>query len=152
MIDVSALIDRARLGAGGVTDYRLAKLIGVTPQTISGYRAGVRSPDGRAIVKLCELSGDDPHQVAAEIQATRAASQEEAELWRRVASRLAGSVAAVVVVFVVAAGFSPSPAMAESGHHGLYIMSTLLVLRLAWGVVKRVRARTLPASWSPPSS
>jgi hypothetical protein len=141
MFDVIAFLDRAKACAGNVSDYRLAKLIGVTPATVSGWRAGHRAPDGRSIVKLCELSRDDPDQVAAEIQVMRSSSEEEAALWRRVASRLSGSVAAAVVCFVLVAGFAPSPAMASSTDDGLYIMSTLLLLRLLCGVVQRVRYR-----------
>lgn len=122
MFDVSAFLDRAKAGAGNVTDYRLAKMLGVTTAAVSLWRSGSRAPDGRSIVKLCELSRDDPDQVAAQIQVLRSASDEEAALWRRVASRLSGSVAAVLLVFVVSAAFAPSPALANSGQVGLYIM------------------------------
>ena len=152
MFDVIAFLDRAKACAGNVSDYRLAKLIGVTPATVSGWRSGHRAPDGRSIVKLCEISRDDPDQVAAEIQVMRSASDEEAALWRRVASRLSGSVAAAVVCFVLVAGFAPSPAMAQDSQPGLYIMSTLLLLRLVWCVVRRVLARTLQPAWSPMKS
>ena len=152
MFDVSAFLDRAKCGAGNVTDYRLAKMLGVTTAAVSLWRSGHRAPDGRAVVKLCALSGDDPEQVAAELQVMRAASDEEAALWRRVASRLSGSVAAAVVCFVLAAGFAPSPAMAQSSTPGLYIMSTLLVLRLVAGLAWRVLARTLQPAWSPMKS
>ena len=147
MFDVSAFLDRAKAGAGNnVTDYRLAKMLGVTTAAVSLWRSGSRAPDGRSIVKLCELSGDDPDQVAAEIQVMRSASEEEAALWRRVASRLSGSVAAAVVCFVLVAGFAPSPAMANSGDDSLYIMSTLLLLRLLCGLVQRVKTRNQKGS------
>ena len=85
-----------KLGEKAVSDYRLAKHIEVTPQTVSGWLAGVRMPDDRAVIKLCELSGDDPVTVAVQLQGMRAANDEAAELWKQVAARLA--VVAIVVL------------------------------------------------------
>ena len=149
MFSVPALLDRAKHAAHVESDYALAKILGVHKANVSNWRVEKTSPDGRSIVKLCELSGDDCDQVAALIQAMRAANDEEAALWRRVASRLAGGVAAVVVCSVVLGAYAPSPALAQGGQGGLYIMSTLLVMRLALGLVRRVRSTTLLASRGP---
>jgi hypothetical protein len=141
MFSVPALLDRAKSAAGVDSDYALAKLLGVHKANVSNWRVEKTAPDGRSIVKLCALSGDDPEHVAASIQVMRSASDEEAALWRRVASRLSAGLVVSVVGFVLLAGFAPSPAMADSGNDSLYIMSTLLLLRLLCGVVQRVKTR-----------
>jgi predicted transcriptional regulator len=130
MFSVTDFLDRAKAGAGDVTDYRLAKLLGVTHSAVSTWRTGTRAPDERAIEALCKLSGDDPEHVAACIQSMRAANDDAADLWRRVADRLAkrANVIAMIgfaLLFVAATPERASAAPLSSSFDGLslYIMS-----------------------------
>lgn len=149
MFDIDAFLDRAKAGAGVASDYALAvKVLGYPKSTtVSNWRTGRSAPDGRAIVALCQLSGDDPEHVAACIQAMRAANDEEAELWRRVAARVAsagGTAAAVLVAFAVLAILAPAPALADAGA-GLCVMSNAILARLLWRVAAAAaRQRRLP--------
>lgn len=137
MFSVADFLDRAKAGAGNVTDYRLSKLIGVTPQAISGWRSGIRAPDERAILALCKLSGDNPLFVATMIQSMRAANDDAASLWRRAADKLKGA-AAVGAIAVILSAAMPADALASSvsaagSLAGLCVMSNLLrrfVMRL----------------------
>ncbi len=105
---VAGLLDRAMSRAGIESDYRLAKVIGITHQAISGYRAGVSLPKDKVIAQLCALSGDDPHLLVAQIQAERASSPEAKNLWMTMAKRLAGGAQTAIlsvlftIVFVAA--------------------------------------------------
>jgi hypothetical protein len=134
MFSVSAWLDRAKTRAGIESDYRLSKTLGTTHSAVSAYRTGARMPDERAIVKLCALSGDDPEHVAACLQSMRAANDDAANLWRRVADRLRKGVGAVVMVpalamLLLAAAPSPAeaaPALSPSDAASLYIMLNVL--------------------------
>ena len=91
MFSIANLLDSARSRGSLVSDYQLAKVIEKNKQNISGYRHGKTLPDEGTIVRLCQLSGDDPDLVAAQIQSERAQTHEGRLLWARVAQRLAAA-------------------------------------------------------------
>lgn len=126
MFSVSEFLDRAKAGAGAESDYRLAKMLGVNHSNVSNWRTGRNAPDERTIMKLCEWSGDDADHVAACIQSMRAANDDAADLWRRVAERLKGNAHAILlavfaVLFAGSVTFTP-PALAADNDSTLYIM------------------------------
>jgi transcriptional regulator with XRE-family HTH domain len=102
MFSVSDFLDRAKAGAGITSDYALAKLLGLSHSRVSNWRNDHNAPDERAVVKLCKLSGDDPEHVAACIQSMRAANDDAADLWRRVAVRLQKGAANVIFAWAIA--------------------------------------------------
>lgn len=117
MFSVADLLDRAKARGNIESDYRLGKVIGITHSTISGYRSGKTKPDERVLEQLCALSGDDPHLIAAQLQAERARTSEGKSMWLAIAARLQGgkaSTAILSVVFAIAllAGFA-SPVRAS---------------------------------------
>lgn len=135
MFSVAEFLDRAKRNAGIVSDYQLAGTIGINTQNISSYRKGKSLPDERMVLKLCELSGDDPALVVAEFQAMRAKDDGVRELWRMVAARLAQvpahAVAGVLLpAFVALSLIASEPDTAEAvaalpsfgNGHSLYIM------------------------------
>lgn len=69
MISIANLLDAAKAKAGIESDYRLAKVIGITHSVVSSYRVGKSMPNDKILAQLCALSGDDVAVVAAEIQA-----------------------------------------------------------------------------------
>ena len=131
MFSVPAFLDRAKAGAGVDSDYALAKLLGVNRANVSGWRNETFAPDVPAIIKLCELSGDDPDHVAACIQSMRAANDDAAGLWRRVAERLkaggqdviAGLAVAMVFGALSAERAEAAPLYSAIDAAGLCIMS-----------------------------
>lgn len=90
MFSVTEFLDRAKAGAGGCSDYRLSKLVGVSTQAVSAWRVGRTVPELPAILELCKLSGDDPEHVLACIQSMRASNDDVAAFWRKVADRTSG--------------------------------------------------------------
>lgn len=104
MFDVDAFLNRAKAAAGVTSDYALAvKVLGYKEQSaVTHWRKGRSMPDERAILKLCELTGDDPVDVAVRIQAMRAANDDAAGLWRQVAARLEKGFADVAILSVLA--------------------------------------------------
>lgn len=137
---VPDLLDRAKRGAGIESDYALAKLMGTHKANVSVWRNEKSAPDERAILKLCELSGDDPVDVAIEIQSSRAANDEAMDLWGRVSARLKSAGQNVLVYGSIAIVFAAvhQDATAEIALPpldevaGLYIMSNALRWTLQW--------------------
>lgn len=105
-LDVAALLDKAKVIHSLSSDYKLALVMGVKQTTLTNYRHGKTLPDARVISLLCELTGDDPAILAAEIEAQRANTPDARALWSMVAERLAMTARQGVAagVFSVAAG------------------------------------------------
>ena len=97
MFSVANFLDRAKARASIDSDYRLAKVIGITHSVISGYRAGKSLPNESVIEQLCGLSGDDPDYIAAQIQAARAKEGPARVMWSRIAARLAGGATTAIL-------------------------------------------------------
>jgi len=117
MFDLHDFIERAMQGAGVSSAYGLAKATGLTDAAISNYRNGKTLPDERAIVLLCQFTGDDPMMVAIQVQHARAANDEAKSLWAGVADRLKVSVQAAktaVLIAIIAIASQHGAARAQS--------------------------------------
>ena len=131
MFSIANLLDAAMAKGQIVSDYQLAKVIGISHQAMTHYRMGRTLPNEKVIAQLCALSGDDPDVIAAQIQAARSKSPEAKNLWLRVAARMSGvaSTAILSVVFAIGliAGYA-EPARA-SGLNGIKtVCSNLLYI------------------------
>lgn len=104
MFSVALLLDRAKANGRIESDYRLAKVIGISHSVISGYRAGKSMPDARVLEQLCALSGDDLAVVAASIQSERERTPEGKAVWLGIAKRLAGGAQTAILSVLVAIG------------------------------------------------
>lgn len=104
MFSIANLLDRAMSRGQIVSDYQLAKVIGITHQAMSAYRAGKTLPNARVLEQLCALSGDDAGLVAAEVEAARAADGPVRNMWLSVAARLRGAAQTAIlsVCFAIA--------------------------------------------------
>lgn len=88
MLSSLDLIDLARHRQGDVSDYRIAKLLGISTAAISGYRTGKSSPANSVAVRLAELAGIDPAHAVVSCNLERASTPEEREVWEVLAARL----------------------------------------------------------------
>lgn len=100
---IAALLDKAKLVHNLSSDYKLALVMGVSHVSLLSYRSGKTLPDARVIALLCELTGDDPAMLAAEIEAQRAKTPEARALWLSVVSRLRETAVQTVSTGVFAA-------------------------------------------------
>lgn len=120
MFSVADLLERAKAGGNIESDYRLAKVIGITHSAVSNYRAQKTMPDARVLEQLCALSGDDVAVVMAQIQAERERTPEGKSMWLMVAKRLAGgattAVLSVVCAIALIAGYAPLARAAQPFH------------------------------------
>lgn len=116
MISIANLLDAAKAGEGIDSDYRLAKVIGITHTVVSSYRLGKSMPNDKILSQLCALSGDDVAVVAAEIQAARAQSPEGKNMWLMIAKRLSGGAStAILTVLIAICLIATLPGPARSG-------------------------------------
>lgn len=88
MVSIAKFLDTAKQKAGIESDYRLAKILGITHGAMTNYRTNRNLPDERTIEKLCIYTGDDPDVISAQLQSMRARTEEGRKLWERVARRL----------------------------------------------------------------
>lgn len=110
MFSIADLLERAKAGAIIDSDYRLAKVIGITHAAISNYRVGKTMPDERVLSQLCALSGDDVAVWAAQIQAVRARTPEGRSMWESIAARLSGVATPAILSVLIAIGLVAAPA------------------------------------------
>lgn len=120
MVNITALLDKAKDIHSLKSDYKLALVMGIQQSSLRNYRTGKTLPDERVITKICTLTGDDPDLLMAEIELDRAKTDEARALWGSIARRLAAAAAAGIVSASVMAGptLPPKPANGD----GLYIM------------------------------
>jgi plasmid maintenance system antidote protein VapI len=104
------------------TDYRVAKLLEMTPQNISSIRCQRTIFGEETILKIAELLGEEPAFLLACLQAEKAARADHfgvAEVWKKAALSL--SQVAVLVVVFAALLEAPRPAAAGlSVPHSVY--------------------------------
>lgn len=132
MRTVNDFLDQVKANSGIQSDYRLAKTLNLTINTISNYRHGRSRPDDLVLSKLAELGGipaDEVELLAVTLQAERAGTAEAREMWVRIAARLqAGTVHSALFAMLVVMGFITTPPSAHaavtdlSPKTGLYIM------------------------------
>lgn len=120
MVNIAALLDKAKLIHNLKSDYKLALVLGVSQTAVIYYRQGKTLPDARSITKICDLTGDDPDILTAEIEARRAKTDEARERWTSIARRL--SAAAAAGILSASAVASPALPNASQNSDGLYIM------------------------------
>lgn len=147
MFSIAQYLDCVKQKAGIASDYRLSKLTGIGLTSVCNYRNGRSLPDEVAIENLCNLSGDDPGVVAAQIQAERSKNPKAKQLWENIAMRLAGGANSAILSWLFAIGVaiglialpvdSAQAATAFGNHHEMtqqsihriyYVFTTVLLL------------------------
>lgn len=137
MRTVNEFLDQVKANSGIESDYRLAKTLNLTLNTMSNYRHGRSRPDDLVLSRLAQLGNIPADQVellAVSLQAERASTAEARAMWQRIAARLqGGAVHSFVLACLVALGFITTPPNAyatvtepASKSGSLYIMFSLL--------------------------
>jgi len=111
---------------GGVSDYRVSKILNVSAQAVSKWRNGQDSFSPATAKKVAEELGIDEEIVVIESQIDRSRSPEEAAIWQRVLRRLGGAAAAVVAFSVI--GLAPMDTQAASPYPAGMTSKTLFIM------------------------
>lgn len=78
-------LDAAKARAGLISDYALAKRLGMPQSTMSSYRTGRRQLDALAAFQVAELAGIDAREVIAAVELDKAKTAREREFWMHAA-------------------------------------------------------------------
>lgn len=82
-------LDEISARNGNVSDYRIAQLLQVSKQAVSGYRTGDRTFDDETALKVAALLKEKPEKVLADMHAERAKDDQVKAVWERMAKRVA---------------------------------------------------------------
>lgn len=88
MISTADLLERAKAAAGNVTDYRIAKILGLTPNAVGEWRRKGKTPSNPIAMRLAELAGIDPIEAMIAVNLERASTPEDREVWERLLARV----------------------------------------------------------------
>jgi len=84
-------LDELKLKRGGISDYAVAKLLGMTTQAISKYRTRRYFLGDETAIRVAELLEMDPSFVMACVHFERAKTQAERTAWQNIIMRIRGS-------------------------------------------------------------
>lgn len=83
------LLDALKATDGGLSDYRVAKILGVTQQTMTKYNKEQLSLAPERILSACKYLGKDPYFWLLKLQVERAKCDAEKDAWNNLIDRLA---------------------------------------------------------------
>jgi len=112
------LLDALARKLGGVTDYRLAKVLGTSMQAVAHWRKGDRHPSHGYAVKIAAELKWPAEYVLACVEHEREPAQDVRVVWQRLAQsywKKLSAVASIVLAFMLA---DPSPAHALTARNG----------------------------------
>lgn len=115
-MDTIYFLDRIKSEYSITSDYKLAKLMGISTSRLSHYRVGKHSMDEVLALRVEKLLKLKPGTVLLEIQAGRTKCPEAAQVLHDIARKLAGGILALVIAFT--ALFSPAPSIAANLSQG----------------------------------
>ncbi|HZX30764.1 MAG TPA: DUF3693 domain-containing protein [Rhodocyclaceae bacterium] len=81
-------LDEISSRSDGISDYAIAKQLGITRQSVSNYRTGKSHFDETTAYKAAKLLDLEPAYVLACSQAERAKTPEIQAVWKSVAERI----------------------------------------------------------------
>lgn len=148
MRTIGELLDAVKARHEIGSDYKLAMFLGIGLGNVRNYRKGRSLPDPTMCARVAEALGEDPLYLIAEIESQRAANDDAADLWRRMAERLKG--AALLVLVVLVAGFSMPDANAGNTISAYYVkwlalVAAVALVRLGWRWLRLAHSRPAAA-------
>jgi len=88
-LTIENVLERVKSQHGLKSDYMVAKVLGIHPANISGWRHGKSLPDENMCVILAGAASIDPLFLTASMQAQRSKNDTARAIWEQVAERLA---------------------------------------------------------------
>ncbi|WP_221740417.1 hypothetical protein [Stenotrophomonas sp. 278] len=125
------LLDRWKAEKGVDSDYRAAKVLAVTPSTISGWRAVKSHAKPSLAAKMAKDIGADELQVLAAIEADRAYNAEDRRIWQKHGRALFVALVLTTTSPVLASPVQTShlPQSEQSDHYAKWKIGPLPALR-----------------------
>ena len=121
------ILDRVEKTLGGISDYRAAKELGVTQQTVSLWRAQRYIMSDKPAIRAAQILGERPEALMSMLAADRTSDEHAKKLWTNLARRLQRSAAAIAMLSLGITAFHSDDAHASMSPHfvGMYIMSNI---------------------------
>ncbi len=116
-------LDAVKAKNGGISDYALAKVLGVTQQTVSRYRTKKDYLGDAMAIRVAELLEIDSAFVLACSHAERAKGEAEKAAWVAMVEKLGGLAASVVLGVSLFAAPAPAQAAPSAQAGTICIMS-----------------------------
>ena len=98
------LLTQLKATNGAASDYRVAQLLGVKPQTISNWKSGRSTMGDEVGVKAAEMLGLDPAKVLIDLHIERVKGDATSHVWKDIGRRLEMAAMPVVVGLLGYAG------------------------------------------------
>lgn len=134
------LIERARKATESATDADLARLMKVTPQTLSQWKSGQVAMTDERVIQMAELAGDAPELWLLMMSYANAKTPKTRRAWglaaTRVAAQLDGMAKLFALAIVIALPWANSAAAyAPIGHEQ---QSARCIMRSVIAFIRRV--------------
>lgn len=93
------LLTELKAANGGASDYRVAKLLGVSKQNVSAWQNGRAYMSDSVGIRAAMLLGLDPDMVLIELHIEREKGHDTSPIWKSIKERLGKAAMPVVVGF-----------------------------------------------------
>jgi transcriptional regulator with XRE-family HTH domain len=152
MTAIDNLLDKCRENGSVASDNALAKKLGVSRQSVSSWRHGVRLPDTVTCARIAQLANEPLARVLGIVGEARAINREEKQVWRS----LAQSVAAGFAVIALLAVMTPDAQAATSAGVGgasllVWILRIMCIMFIGICLIQDFCRRLLFAVVCPPA-
>jgi hypothetical protein len=114
--ETTKLLNRLSAHLGDASDYRIAKELGVTKQTVSAWRVGKGTMSDATAVHVAELLGENPAYVLAVVHEERTDSPEAQKVWKKIAATFGGKAAVIILTAGLASFGKVDSAAASMGY------------------------------------
>ena len=115
-------IDAAKEKLNISSDYAFSKWLGVTRNTISNYRQGIRVIDDMTATKLADIVGINPLIVIAQANLEREKSETGKKFWKEILGRVACVVVALPCLMPINSDGQQYIHSNDNESHSIYIM------------------------------
>lgn len=99
-MDTKTLLANLKAANDGASDYRVAKILGVKPQTVSQWKTGKATMGDESGIKAAQLLGLDAKKVLLDLHIERDAGNAASPVWKAIREHLNMAAAPAVVGFV----------------------------------------------------
>jgi plasmid maintenance system antidote protein VapI len=99
-------LEKAKEALNIKSDYALAKHLGISRFTMSGYITGRRTIDNYTAAKLAEALDIDPMEIIAAAEEEREKDEKKRDFWRQIVQKNAAACLVLVGLFLLNQEFS----------------------------------------------
>lgn len=115
MESIQDYLDAAKSRGNLSADWKLAILLGVSPQWAAGVRIGTNLPSDTVMLKLADLAGVPPERALLDLNLWRAKSPSVAKVYAGIIQRL-GAASIACALLLASSGYGHARTLAEQSY------------------------------------